>query len=344
MEINSTEQAHTPAQPVGGGLIEVIQCLIEWLESQPNDDKPHKILSALALESYKKAKQFSQEEKRRFTADEILAAAGIEQDEPNRWLEWNRVMKYWDARESQIIDHAKKKGLASYPKPDKVGTSGGQGKKASYFIKEQTLPSISEDIKLAEPMRDGVTDRTKLTYELAEHGEVKPVWYVRWIFRKGEIRLTRWHIWFVIMWMTLIGGGVLLLSYISLIAFSAPKPITTRELITLIYIFVIPYITWMFSIKPWVNLFNDRIVTASEHIVAFKEKPAQIELFRDGDLRLLRLVRYSAPCPICGATIFVEDGSPDFPRRMVGRCSESPREHIYSFDRVTRKGNALRIP
>jgi len=69
-----------------------------------------------------------------------------------------------------------------------------------------------------------------------------------------------------------------------------------------------------------------------------------MELFRDGDLRLIRLVRYSAPCPICGTTIYLDKGEPDFPRRLVGRCNESPREHVYSFDRVTQKGSVLRRP
>lgn len=141
------------------------------------------------------------------------------------------------------------------------------------------------------------------------------------------------------LWLGAIG-----LSYFSWVTLSAPKPITTRELTMFLSIFVIPYATWIFAIKPWGRLFEDRIARAPELLVDVKEKPSQLELFRDGDLRLIRLVRYSAPCPICGATIYLDDGSPDFPRRMVGRCWDSPREHIFSFDRVTRKGAVLRSP
>ncbi len=85
-------------------------------------------------------------------------------------------------------------------------------------------------------------------------------------------------------------------------------------------------------------------MTAPELMVALNETSAQLELFRDGDLRLIRLVRYTSPCPVCGATIHLENGDPDYPRRLVGRCSESPREHIFSFDRVTRRGHVLRSP
>ena len=90
------------------------------------------------------------------------------------------------------------------------------------------------------------------------------------------------------------------------------------------------------------RLFDDRIVLAHDLLVNFKEKPAQFELLKDDELRLIRLVRYSASCPICGATVYLEDGAPDHPRRLVGRCHESPREHVFSFDRVTRRGSVLK--
>jgi len=35
---------------------------------------------------------------------------------------------------------------------------------------------------------------------------------------------------------------------------------------------MLPYFVWLAFIKPWVRLFDDRIVPASENIIAFKEK------------------------------------------------------------------------
>ncbi len=34
---------------------EVIQCLIDWINKDPSDEKPHRVLRALAQESLKKA-------------------------------------------------------------------------------------------------------------------------------------------------------------------------------------------------------------------------------------------------------------------------------------------------
>jgi len=82
---------------------------------------------------------------------------------------------------------------------------------------------------------------------------------------------------------------------------------------------------------------------APESFIGFRDKPAQLELITAANKKKsIQLVRYKASCPICGAPVYLDNGKPDFPRRLIGRCSESPREHIYSFDRVTRMGYALR--
>ena len=79
---------------------EVIQCLIDWLDSEPSDEKGHRILRALAQESLKNAEL--EESKRRFTADEIVAAVGepLGNTEPKKWIDWpGSLKKYWETRE-----------------------------------------------------------------------------------------------------------------------------------------------------------------------------------------------------------------------------------------------------
>jgi hypothetical protein len=55
----------------------------------------------------------------------------------------------------------------------------------------------------------------------------------------------------------------------------------------------------------------------------------------------LSLVRHWSTCPICEGTIDVDEGKLAYPGRLVGRCSENPREHVYSFDVVTLSGRLL---
>lgn len=105
-------------------------------------------------------------------------------------------------------------------------------------------------------------------------------------------------------------------------------------------------LSWtLFRVAP------NRIVIASEWMTLFKEKSSvQLELKKvrtDPEtgkaIRELRLVIYSAKCPICEGRVEVEGGGIQFPFRLVGKCIESPREHIFSFDHVTRVGKPLMV-
>jgi hypothetical protein len=324
---------------------QVIQCLIDWLEENTSDVKAHQILRTLATESLKIAA--SEESVRHFTGAEIVEAIGEEHPNANDWIDWTRtVMKYWDAKEKQIINLARQSGLESYPKPERKSTTGGPHL-TTYFIKAEPLPEI---INVVEPessqeqIGKATEQQTTVYYEIAENGEVKPAWWVQWLFHDGQIRLSKQRMWVFLVGLFILFVSVIAFSYISWIVLSVPKPITTRDLITLISIFVFPYAFWIFFIQPWLRMFEDRIVPAPELLISLQEKSAQLEVLRDGDLRLIRLVRYSAICPVCGATIHLDDGSPDYPRRLIGRCYDSPREHVFSFDRVTQKGTVLRSP
>ena len=95
------------------------------------------------------------------------------------------------------------------------------------------------------------------------------------------------------------------------------------------------------------RLVDDRVIMASDRSVGFREFGVCIELFKPDNAKndvpnSLRLIKYGAQCPICSAKVLLDVGEPDFQSRIVGRCQESPREHVFSFDRVRRCGYRLR--
>lgn len=311
---------------MGWFMREVIQCLIDWLDSVPSDERAHRILRALAEESLTKADL--EEKIRRFTNKDIVAATGVITDEPpNKWVDWNKtVLPYWNIRKESIIKFARKRKLNSYPDLGYfIPPKGGRGNESRYWLVAKPLTEIDDIEQSSQPEADSAAKKSNIHYEIAENGEIKPTWGAKWLLHDGQIRLSGRHITVLIGCLCMLWLGAILFSYLSWMTLLTPKPITTRELTMFLSIFVIPYATWIFAIKPWGRLFEDRIVRAPELLVNVEEKPSQLELFRDGDLRLIRLVRYSAPCPICGATIYLDEGSPNFPRRMVGRCWDSPR-------------------
>jgi hypothetical protein len=340
MSTSPDNQPLTPANPVEEGMPDVIRCLVDWLKQNgPSEQKAHRILSALAQESLKAAEHGIDNP---LTAEEITAAAGEEpwayKKSQNEWLDWkDTVETYWNIKKPDVIQFAVKRGLKFYPRPHKNGTSGHY--KATYEIVTEPIP---EDGAQSEPVVP-LADRNLIRYEISEPGEVKLAWLVRPIFRRGELHLSGWRRWLVLGWIFGVIIGVTLLMLALYFSFMSPRSITTRDLASLIALVGIPAGAWFELIYPWFRLLEDRIKPASSLVLALGEKDAQVEVFRDNDLRVIRFVRYSATC-FCGATVYLSDGSPDFPRRMVGRCSESPREHIFSFDRVTRMGRVLRGP
>lgn len=326
---------------------QVIQCLTQWLKDNPSDTKAHRILSAMASQSISTTEGI--EHIRQLESLDITEALKEKMrnvSEATEWIDWNRtVLRYWKSRENQIIEFARKSGLDSYPCPERISSLGGPDK-TNYVIKAKPIQNIEGNAENQKTEIDksqlAESDSNIILYEIAENGEVQPAWIVKWLLKKGQVRLSIWHIWILIITLLTIGGIAVLIAFLQWIVLTIPKPVTTRELTGFASIFIIPYCAWIFVIRPWFDLFDQRIVKASELLVSMNEKSAQIELFRDGDLRMLRLVRYTAPCPICGSTIHLDKGEPDYPRRLVGRCYESPMEHVFSFDRVTRRGVTLR--
>src|SRR5690606_21981786 len=93
--------------------------------------------------------------------------------------------------------------------------------------------------------------------------------------------------------------------------------------------------------QAW-RLINDRLILAGGLWLKWGEGEHQFEVARDANnSRTIQIVRYTGTCPICSSTLELAHGKQQFPGRIVARCRESPIEHVYSFDRITREGVAL---
>lgn len=94
--------------------------------------------------------------------------------------------------------------------------------------------------------------------------------------------------------------------------------------------------------KRWGRLFEDRSLLLSINDVAGSGEGVILDREKVDDVNHMVLRRYVASCPICStALIGLALGEPHFKRRIVGRCEDSPREHVFSFDGVTLEGAPL---
>ncbi len=107
------------------------------------------------------------------------------------------------------------------------------------------------------------------------------------------------------------------------------------------------------SIIPPFTAFSDQI-SMTDKSMKFNETQLEcvatdkVRKSTGRPIRKIQLVSYWATCPICkeklkrNVRIDVSKGGKEFHNRLIGRCSESPIEHIYSFDHITRIGKPLR--
>jgi hypothetical protein len=123
---------------------------------------------------------------------------------------------------------------------------------------------------------------------------------------------------------------------------------TTNDIINLTLFISAIFLLW----KPLIPFFlvNDRrIVIAPQWMLRFKQLTGQLESVKLTQLRdngqpyrKIILVVYEADCPICGNKVNIFQGKREFKGRLIGECTESPREHIFSFDHITQTGSKLR--
>lgn len=164
------------------------------------------------------------------------------------------------------------------------------------------------------------------------------------MFRRNPIRLKSVPGMLIFGWATVAAILATVLWIVTLLGLVLPKNQgSVHYLYTLVTGIGMAWLLWNLGAKPWFDLVDDRIRMADEIWTSMSQRQAQFELIRRDEGRYLQLVHYvSSECPICAAKIHVESGRREFAHRLVGRCSESPREHVFSFDRTTLKGYPLR--
>ena len=122
---------------------------------------------------------------------------------------------------------------------------------------------------------------------------------------------------------------------------------TVIELLKMLIFFSALGYSLYYLLSPLYYCLSQRIVTSPLLLTPSDIKTAQLEYVATTKktdsgrpIRKFRIVTYSASCPICDGRIELEEGRRRMAGRLVGCCSESPREHVFSFDHKTRSGKA----
>ena len=319
--------------------IAALQAFLDFHQQFDRETKALAVARALAQASLERMEDGRPVAKYNSANIADLVKQKVGPDGATAWLSkvWKGLEQTLEERRTGIQDVARQAGADIYAWPKKTPGAGGAGNSSEYSI--EFLPLPQSEAPVVTPLPGEITYVQELT--------LKPAFWARPLFRKG-FPLKGWRRTAFIAFgvaVLLAVGGVLLLTWIAL---NNPRVSSSARDVAVWMLFAM-MMSWIgYSIlRPFSDLADLRLIMAPDVMVGFTELNVQLELARERPadeepFRVMRLVRYSAKCAVCGETVHLADGKKEFPGRLIGRCSEQPREHVYSFDRHTRIGRPLR--
>ena len=255
-----------------------------------------------------------------------------------KWLTLSQLGQWWDAREEARTDHLVANGLTRRPVLiSQLG--GGRSNPNRFCFGFAEISESSADSACDQPIDAVISSSLHYTEE-----HLRAIFFLRWLLPGKPVQLRSWRGW-VFMAGVLTGLMVMVLSVIfTLREINHLGPVTGRDLFLILMSGLIVFgILW--NLWPWLQLPERRITIASDNLLPADQLFGQLRLIRNKDKKVsgwLSLVRYSSICTTCAGTVELSNGQSDFPGRIIGRCRDSPMEHVFSFDPVSLSGRPLR--
>jgi hypothetical protein len=218
-------------------------------------------------------------------------------------------------------------------------TGGGKGNISQFWL------ALEEHAPDTDEVCETLTAPLDITYRRTEKGEVKPARWLRWWLRHGEVRNRSGRGKFFLGSILLLSAGWVVMYVLSIVGmWLSNAPLTLGHVVKLLVTTAAFWFGWREIYRPWWQLLDERVVSAPNLVVAFTEDPCQLEMYRHAGEKWIRLVRFTADCPLCGGSVELMSGKPDHRVPLVGRCLESPHYHVFSFDRSHLLGTYIGPP
>jgi len=269
-----------------------------------------------------------------FTAVNLKAGVAPEAaKEPSGWLSplWSRLTDDEPQWQEGLVETARRLGSSYVPKLSKL-----TGSPALYSLEAVPIPTSEATEQLVATPARGIR------YTAA--AVAAPAAWLNGALRNGVVRWTvgiRWTVLGGILAMTFAAIGLLWLMIT--LGLRVTRPVSVGD-ITAVLILAGACLTLVQVHRFLDALFDLRIVMAPSFMTSISDDNVTLEFRRrvlGGQVGELAFVRYTSTCPSCGGAVVIDSGRKAFPDRLVGRCVRSAREHVFSFDPVSRVGRPL---
>lgn len=323
---------------------ELVQCFYDSLAAEPSDLKAWEIGKALASLTLKRLDS-SDPRQCQMEALDIAFACDPDgkwsHDAAKAFVARAKLSKFFESRQATIEEFFRLRGHTSAIRIKNHSTPGRH--KATWQLYTYDLNSTDAQESsvhgaFKNPVELPTEEPTSIKYSISRPPSIKLNIFGKMMLGNGEFitRSGRGAFWASLMFLSvlpLLGFGW------TLIALGTLKHgIQTDELILMLVLIFFCVAYWYIVIRPWVLLLDDRIVLGGNFFTSLMEEPTQLDMAKDEKHRYIRLVRYTATCPVCAGNIEMRYGTGENTRRIFGCCSEVPQEHVFTFDRVTKIG------
>ncbi|WP_213946964.1 hypothetical protein [Luteibacter sp. dw_328] len=329
--------------------VSALDAFDRWLEAEPAQGKVRQAL--MVLSSQTRHALGRNEDPPAAEVIQLFAwhrdrFGGLRPTEPvtAKWLPTSQVRTWWSGYENSRRQFFQAAGV-ELEVVLVIDRGGGRGNATIYRLAFAALGALTEPAEAAETpsadpsMPPGFDRAFHMTYEL-EPAKCAALWWPL-LGRPFSMRSGRGVAFIGIVALpfaiAMICGAALCMIY-----FSSPTSISKAMGPLLTTGLLAAVVTWVQ--RPFWSLPMLRITIAPDWLLAFSQTYGQFRLTRDSDSKTggrFSLVRFHGTCPVCAGKVEIRDGGAAYPGRLVGCCSDSPREHVFSFDAVTRAGRLL---
>ena len=216
-------------------------------------------------------------------------------------------------------------------------TKGGKGNERIYWLEIKKITAeVGEDNQSPE---DNIVH-----YERNNPADIQLSWFYKFIFKNGELKnkSLRGLLMITVLFGSVIGWAIYVFIF-SLVLVRDEQSFTSLDLFWISCLIFFSFIMFKYWAIPLWNLPEHRVIKAPMGFISFAEDHADLEMYRDKERnQITRVTKFKGTCPICASDVLLKSGKPDQKMPLVGRCVESPFAHVYSFDRVTLKGEQLK--
>jgi len=245
---------------------------------------------------------------------------------------WKRLTEeLWPQKMEGITQLAIDTGLHSIPCPERI-EGGGSGRPTRYRLSTTPVNAPTEAASDEAHLSPG--EVRYICEDLEDAGLIAR------FFSRGY-QIVGWRRW--VLALTFVGVFLLALMAILLMIAIVNNPGPHRD--TTYWLFIYAGAGWL----AWITIMRILILPDTR----IGPAPWWIQLGEEDRLvewrcppkypnKAIKAARYTGMCPRCGGKVIVKGGGLAFWGRLVGRCEESPREHVFSFDHITRLGRPLR--